>query len=103
MFFIVLLFFIGCGNIRHLKKLEGEKIEVVEKEYGKPDSIIPISDGQLYIYKKTKNLKSAEINQGQLSLDPMVTPKVTKTEKIVFTVKNGVVKNIKREIEYVKK
>ena len=47
-----------------------------------------------------KNLESTEVNQGKLTLDPMISPGVKKTERYFFTVEKGIIVRTKYEEEY---
>jgi len=70
------------------------------KELGTPTSIIPGKSDSVYIYEKQKDLRSTEINKAAITLDPMVSPEVQKTEKYIFTIKNGMVVETKHDVEY---
>ncbi len=52
------------------------------------------------VYEIVKDLNSTEIQQGKLTLDPMISPMVQKTERYYFTVKDSVITNVKIEEEY---
>ena len=58
------------------------------------------SSGKKARFKKTEELESTKIDQGRISLDPMVTPSVIKTERYYFTVSDGKVINARIEEEY---
>ncbi len=89
-----------CSSYSHIKKLKGENAARIIEEFGKPDMVIPRKTDSLYIYLKETELRSTEISQGKLTLDPMVSPGVTKTERYTFTISNGIVTNVNRIIEY---
>ncbi len=99
---VFLLFgIISCGTQRQLQKAYvGKPIEFAQKNLGTPHTVIQKDQEKIYIFEKEEELKSAEINQGRVTLDPMVTPKVLKTERYYFTVKNGVITKVKLEEEY---
>ena len=100
---IILIFLVlaaGCSTLSKLKRYEGKPIQSVIDTMGKPSAIAAFSGDSLFIYKNEKLLQGAEINKGQTTLDPMVTPSVTKSETLIFRVKGGVVINVKKEIEY---
>jgi hypothetical protein len=95
-----LIIFIGCGTTNQLSRYKGKGIEAVIKNFGDPTSIIPVSGGSIYIFEQSTKLRSAEISKGQTTLDPMVSPATTKTEKNTFTVINGKVVKATKEIGY---
>jgi hypothetical protein len=99
-FFLMLLILAGCSTTGKLKKFAGQPVENIQTKFGKPTTVMPIKDGFLYIYETTTKLTSTEISKGQITLDPMVSPAVTKTEKIIFTVRNGIVEKTQKEIGY---
>jgi hypothetical protein len=99
-FFVMLLILAGCITTGKLKKYTGQPIENIQARFGKPTTVIPITDGFLYIYETTTRLASTEISKGQIALDPMISPETTKSEKIIFTVKNGKVEKTEKEIKY---
>ncbi|VAW20754.1 hypothetical protein MNBD_BACTEROID01-1122 [hydrothermal vent metagenome] len=90
----------SCSPYSYLKKLKGENAVRIIEKLGRPDMVIPRKTDSLYIYLKETELRSTEISQGKLTLDPMVSPGVTKTERYTFTISNGIVTNVKRIIEY---
>lgn len=92
--FIVLIFMglISCGTQRQLKKtFTGKPVSSLEPKFGKPITIFESADDSVYIFESTEELRSTEISQGKLTLDPIITPKVNKTERFYFTVKNGLI------------
>lgn len=98
---LFLFFFVACGTQRRLQRSYiGKSISQVEKDFGKAQTILERNDGTVYIFEKTEELKSTEISQAKLTLDPMVTPRVTKTARYYVTVKNGKVVKIEQENEY---
>jgi len=105
-FFITLLFIVSvsCGTQRQLRKaFVGEPIAKLEDKFGQPTTVIDQEGEQIYIFEKTEELKSTEIGQGQLTLDPIITPKVTKTERYYFTVKSGTITEARFEENYERK
>jgi hypothetical protein len=101
--FIILLIFItvSCSQQRALKKAYvGKPISVLSEKYGYPKVVLDQKDEKVYVYEIVKELKSSTINQGKLSLDPMVSPSVQKTERYYFTVKNDKIVDAKIEEEY---
>ena len=77
-----------------------QPVEVVQSAYGSPASIIERENDTLYIFEESEQLRSTEISQGRLSLDPIVTPAVVKTNRYYFTVKNGIITEVSTEEEY---
>jgi hypothetical protein len=102
--FYILLIFIGlisCGTQQQLKKsYAGKSVSSLEPRFGEPVTIIETAGDSVYIFEKTEELRSTEISQGKLTLDPIVTPKVKKTERFYFTVKNGLIVKTRFEEEY---
>jgi len=101
-FILIALFIIMSCGVQHqlLKSYKGKPVSDVAEEFGAPKSIIEKEGAKIYIFELREKLKSTEINQGKLTLDPIVTPKVKKTERYYFTVVNGVVSSVKYEEEY---
>lgn len=100
---IACFYLAGCSSLNKLKKTEGKPINSVISEFGEPTKINMNTGDSLYIYEKTITLQSAEISKGQMTLDRMVSPSATKTEKITFKVKKGIVVKVEKEIEYHRK
>lgn len=102
--FLILLFLIvtmACSQQKQLQRSYiGKPITALTEELGKPQQIFDNESGKIYIFEKQEDLKHTEINQGKLTLDPIVTPKVQKTERLYVTVKDGVIVHIKQENEY---
>jgi hypothetical protein len=98
---IIVLFAISCGTERHLiRSYKGEPVSELGEDFGAPKSVIEKDGEKIYVFEKKEELKRTEINQGKLTLDPMVTPKVLKTEIYYFTVKDGIVTKVRLEEEY---
>ena len=100
---LILLVFtvVSCGLNRQLyKSFSGKPISAANQKFGQPKSVIDQNGEKVYVYEVTKNLESTEISQGKLTLDPIITPKVKKTERYYFTVKDGVIVKTKFEEEY---
>jgi len=68
--------------------------------FGYPKTILDQGAEKVYVYEIIKNLKSTEIGQGKLTLDPIISPMVQKTERYYFTVKDGKIIDVKLEEEY---
>ena len=101
LFLIIILFAVSCGVQKQLQKsYVGKPLSIVEEEFGKPKAVLEQNDDKVYVYEKTEELKSTEISQGKLTLDPMISPMVKKTERYYFTVKDGKIIKVKLEEEY---
>ena len=59
-----------------------------------------LSSEEQRLFEKIEMLKSTEISQHKLTLDPMVTPKVKKTSHYTVTVVDGVITKIELEEQY---
>ncbi len=98
---LILLFFISCGIQKQLNKAYiGKTVSELTEKLGNPKTVIDKGDEKDYVFEKTIELKSAEISQGKLTLDPMVSPMAKKTERYYFTVIDGKVVTAKMEEEY---
>ena len=98
---LILIVSVSCGTQRQLRKaFVGEPVAKMEANFGQPTTVIEQKGEKIYIFEKTEKLESTEIGQGQLTLDPIITPKVTKTERYYFTVKNGTIVKARFEEEY---
>lgn len=101
LFLLLALVALSCSQQRVLKKTYvGKPLESLSEIYGKPKVVLDHNDEKIYVYEIVKDLKSTEINQAKLTLDPVVSPMVQKTERYYFTVKNGKITNVKLEEEY---
>jgi hypothetical protein len=101
--FTILLFLVlvSCGTQRQIRRTYINQQEAKLKEdFGTPKSIINYKDDKIYIFEKSEELKSTEINQGKLTLDPIITPQVTKTKRYYFTVRDGIIIETRFEKEY---
>jgi len=102
--FLLLLFLVvvlACSPQNRIQRsYVGKPIISLQEELGKPQNVFENEDGKVYIFEKQKDLKGTEISQGRLALDPIVTPKVQKTERYYVTVKDSVIVKIKLENEY---
>lgn len=95
------LIIVSCGHQRALQKAYvGKPVSVLSEKYGYPKVILDQNNEKVYVYEIVKELKSATINQGKLSLDPMVSPSVQKTERYYFTVIDDKITKVKLEEEY---
>ncbi len=103
-YFILLVVLIaGCGVQSRINKMKGHTVSSMLQELGKPTTIIPRASDSVYVYEIKKELASTEINKGALTLDPMVTPTVEKTDKYIFVVKSGYVVETRHEKTYIRK
>jgi hypothetical protein len=99
--FILLLTLWGCGPQRKLQRsYVGKSLAEIKQDFGEPKTAFESDEGKVYIFEKQEDLKGTVINQGRLSLDPMVTPKVQKTERYYVTVVHEVVTKITVENDY---
>ncbi|WP_321343175.1 hypothetical protein [uncultured Draconibacterium sp.] len=101
LFIVALVILVSCSSQRNLQKTYvGKPISAVEMEFGKPITVFNKESGDIYIFEKVEMLKSTEISQHKLTLDPMVTPQVKKTSRYTVTVVDDVIKNIELEEQY---
>lgn len=104
--FIVLLavFAFACGPEKSLqKKYVGENVSAMEMEFGKPTAVFNNGNSYTYMFEKVTDLKSTEISQHKITLDPMVSPEVIKTQNCTVTVVDGIIKKIVLDEEYERK
>jgi hypothetical protein len=100
---IIILFIvaISCSSQRSLQKTYiGKPQSVLSEKFGKPTTVLDLENEKVYVYEIIEELKSAEINQAKLTLDPMISPKVEKTERYYFTVNEEKIVKVKMEVEY---
>ena len=103
-FLLILFISVSCGTQRQLRKaFVGKPVSKIEANFGQPKTVIEKENEKLYIFEKTEELESTEIGQGQLTLDPIITPKVIKTERYYFTVKKGTIIKARFEEDYKRK
>jgi hypothetical protein len=101
--FIIILFIIAvsCSPQRSLQKAYiGKPQSVLAEKFGKPKTVLDLENEKVYVYEVIEELKSAEISQAKLTLDPMISPMVEKTERYYFTVKDETIVKVKLEVEY---
>lgn len=95
------LFIFACSPQKKLQKTYiGKSITAAEAEFGKAKSVFEKANETQYIFEKEEFLKSAEISQHKLTLDPMVSPRAIKTSRYYITVVDGKISNVKLEEEY---
>ena len=101
---ILLLFVVLAVACSPQKKLQrtyiGEPLSAIEEELGKAKTVFEKENGTDYIFEKVEFLKSAEISQHKLTLDPMVSPQAKKTVQYYVTVVDGIITRIRIEEEY---
>ncbi len=98
---LIVFIFFSCGTQKHLQKsYVGKSLSVLSEDFGIPKTILDKGDEKIYIFEKITELKSTEISQHKLTLDPMVSPRAKKTELFYFTVKDGKIIEAKLEEEY---
>ena len=100
---VILLAFVvvSCMHQRALQKAYvGKPLSSLSGKFGYPKVVLDQKNEKVYVYEIVKDLKSTEISQAKLTLDPVVSPMVQKTERYYFTVKNGKITNVKLEEEY---
>lgn len=101
--FILVIFIsmLSCGTQRSLQKTYvGKPQSVLSAKFGHPTTVLERGKENIYVYEIVKELKSTTINQGKLTMDPMVSPGVQKTERYYFTVKDEKIIDVKVEGEY---
>ena len=87
----VVVLFMSCGIQRQLHKaFIGKPVSGVKEKLGEPKAVLDQGNEKVYVYEVLKELESTEVSQGKLTLDPMISPKVNKTERYYITVKDGV-------------
>ncbi|WP_340114908.1 hypothetical protein [Maribellus mangrovi] len=98
---VLLIFLLSCSAQRKLQRTYiGQPLSSFEADFGKPVAILERSEGKVYVYEKVEKLRSTEIGQAKVTLDPMVSPEVTKTEKYYVRLKNDRISQVKLENEY---
>jgi hypothetical protein len=98
---ILLIAAVSCSSQRSLQKAYlGKPQSILTEKFGKPKTILEQGDEKVYVYEIVNELKSTEISQAKLTLDPMVSPNVQKTERYYFTVKDEKIVKAKLEEEY---
>ena len=88
--FLILL--CSCGTQNQLKKTWMSQPETkLQESFGSPTTVIDREKDKIFIYETQEKLRSTEISQGKLTLDPIITPKVMKTERYTFTIRDGII------------
>lgn len=97
----IILLLSSCGTQNQLKKAWMNQPEIkLQETFGSPTTVIDRNSDKIFIFEKTEELESTEINQGKLTLDPIITPKVLKTERYIFTIREGIIIRTNFEEEY---
>ncbi len=98
---ILIISLFSCSQQRSLQKAYvGKSQSILSGKFGHPKTVIDHGNEKIYVYEIVKQLKSTTINQGKLTMDPMVSPMVEKTERYYFTVKNEIIVNVEIEEDY---
>lgn len=98
---LLVVFVVSCSPQRSLQKAYiGKPVSVLSEKLGYPKTILDRENEKVYVYENIKELKSTEISQAKLTLDPMISPSVEKTERYYFTVKDGTIVKVKLEEVY---
>ena len=98
---ILLTILLSCSIQRKLeKRYVGKTAGTLTERFENPVKVTESNDGTLYEFRNIKDLKSTEVSQGRLTLDPMISPKVKKTEIYIFTVKNCLITKVDYREEY---
>lgn len=101
LFILLLIGFTSCSSQRQLQKIYlGKPLSEVQEKFGKPKAVLDHGEENVYVFERSEELRSTEIKQGKLTLDPVITPNVRKTERFYFTMKEGKVIKVKLEEEY---
>jgi hypothetical protein len=101
-FIVVILFFtLSCSVQRQLSKAYvGKPASVLKAKFGFPETVLERDGEKVYVFEEIEHLKSTEISQAKLTLDPMISPSVQKTTRYYFTVKDNKIVKAKLEEEY---
>ncbi len=97
----IIILIVSCSPLRSLQKTYvGKPQSVLSAKFGNPKTVFDHKNEKIYVYEIVKELKSTQINQGKLTMDPMVSPVVVKTERYYFTVKDEKIIKVQVEDEY---
>jgi hypothetical protein len=92
---------VSCSVQRQLSKAYvGKPVSVLKEKFGFPKTILERENDKVYVFEESEFLKSTEISQAKLTLDPMISPSVEKTTRYYFTIKDDVIVKAKLEEEY---
>jgi hypothetical protein len=98
---VIILFLSSCGTQNQLKKAWMSQPEAKLREsFGTPSSVIDRESDKIFIFEKKEELRSTEISQGRLTLDPIISPKAFKTERYIFIIRDGIIIKTNFEEEY---
>lgn len=101
--FVIILFVlaVSCGSQKKLQRTYiGKPQTILSAKFGNPKTTLERGEEKVLVYEIVKELASTEIQQAKLTLDPMISPMVQKTERYYFTVKDSVIVKVKLEEEY---
>lgn len=101
-FLVIILFVaVACSGPKRIQKsLIGKNISEVPPEWGKAKTVFEKNNEKVYVFEKIKYLKGTEIGQHKVTLDPIVSPKVKKTERYLVSVKDGKIAGVEVENDY---
>lgn len=97
---LVLTGLLSCSVQKKIERsFEGEGRELLMKEFGEPQQIIPMKNGeQVFVYVKETFVRETEIGTGAFTLDQRVSPSFVKEETYRFTIdKQGIVTKVSYE------
>ena len=98
---LLIVLAVSCSSQRKLQRTYiGKPQKVLLSEFGYPKTVFDRDEGKVLVYEIVKDLESTEIQQAKLTLDPMISPMVQKTERYYFTVKDSIIIKVKFEEEY---
>ena len=101
LFIAALVVLVSCGSQRKLQKTYvGKPLSAMVAEFGSAKTVFNKESGDIYIFEKIEMLKSTEISQHKLTLDPMITPQVKKTSRYTVTVIDDVITKVELEELY---
>lgn len=98
---MAVVFLLSCSAGKSLtRQYSGQPIGEIGEKFGSPVAVFDQESTKVYVYEIVKDLEGTEIHQGKLTLDPVLTPAVKKTERYYFTVKEDKILKVKFEEEY---
>ncbi len=98
---VFIVFLVSCSSQKKLQKTYvGKPQTILSAKFGYPKATFDQGDEKVLVYEIVKDLESTEIQQAKLTLDPIVSPMVQKTERYYFTIRDSVIVKVKKEEEY---
>ena len=97
---LILIGLLSCSVQKKIERsFEGKGRETLIKEFGEPQKIVPLEDGnQLFIYIKETFVRETEIGTGSFTLDKRISPSFIKEETYRFTIdKEGLITKVSYE------